>query len=80
MASTAPRNPLKITVHPDIDGTFSFGGWPININQESERVDIERGNKCYSIVFTPEGPILEIWNVDDSGELDGLDRTIHLPK
>lgn len=85
METSRPSNTLKITINPDVNTTLSINGWPINtgnkdpLDFEPERVDIERGRLSYSLVFTSDGPKLEIWDVDESGELAGLKTSIDLP-
>ena len=74
---------MKITIHPDVETTLEIGGWPINVTpsslgREPERVDIERQGKVYSVVFTTDGPKVEIWDIDN-GELTNLKASVALP-
>lgn len=83
METPTTRNSLKITINPDVDTKVDIGGWPINtrpdlIEKEPDRVDVERDSVCYSLVFSSDGPKLEIWEVDDSGELCGMQKIIDL--
>ncbi len=83
MATLKPRNTLKVTINPDVNTDLLLAGWPINtqaeiFDAEPERVNVEKGNTSYSIVFTSDGPKLEVWEIND-GELGALRGVIDLP-
>lgn len=87
MATTKPRNALKVTINPDSETSLTVGGWPINTNpdqdpldKEPERVNVERDGKSYSFVFTSDGVKVEIWDLEDDGELGGLRHVLDLPQ
>ena len=84
METTKPRNTLKITINPDATTELVVGGWAINTNpnaieNEPERVDVEKNGLSYSIVFTTDGVKLEVWTVEN-GELSSLMSVTDIPK
>lgn len=84
METLKPRNSLKVTINPDVDTDLILSGWPINtqaeiFDKEPERVNIEKGNRSFSIVFTSDGPVLEVWEIDETGEPAGLLSTTKIP-
>lgn len=84
METLKPRNTLKVTINPDVDTDLILSGWPVNtqteiFDKEPERFTVEKGNRSISIVLTSDGPVLEVWEIDDAGEPGGLLSTMKIP-
>lgn len=83
METIKSRAALRVVINPDKNTELSIAGWPINtlpeMFSEPERVGVEKDGKNYSIVFTDDGPVVEVWNVDGNGQLTAHTHTIKLP-
>lgn len=65
----------KITVNTSPENSFNVTDW--NIVGEAERVSVKRGDQEFSLVFADEGFRLEIWKLDEKGELKELYSTLY---
>ena len=58
---------MKVFVHPHEGKTADIESWSVT-EEELEQVMVVRGSRAYCLLFG-ETPTLEIWNIDEIGDL-----------
>lgn len=74
---------VTITINHNPQNEPSIVKWEINkgfLSPESERISIEFEGASYSFVLDEDNPRLEVWNIDDKGEVSDMKANISLPK
>lgn len=72
----------KITINHNLGTHTLIEKWAINdglFPPEPERVSVEYNNLSYSLVFDKDNPRVEMWNLDEEGEIKEIIQTITLP-
>ncbi len=72
---------FEVTVNSSIDEPFSIKSWTINDYEqgaEYSRVGVSSGLRHYAIVLKDGEPTLEIWSLDERGELFELEKSVNL--
>jgi len=68
---------MKVTINPQKGTHHEVINW--SVDNEPSRVSVDTEFYSYSIVLAPEGPQLEVWELDHSGEQLRLLSTQSLP-
>lgn len=73
---------MKITINPSLNKKLDLSLWNINFCEptEPERLSVDIEYRSYSLVIQENGPPkVEIWEIDETGNLLGLIKEIELP-
>ncbi len=68
---------MKITLNPTKNEQLELSTW--QVNDEPARVSADFKGMSYELIFSEEGPYVEIWSLDSNREPEALFDTIRLP-
>lgn len=72
-------NGIKITINNYPNTWVETSQWCILGKDDNQRVSVRNGKKEYSLaIYDNDDVILEIWSLDEDGELLDVERTIPL--
>ena len=72
---------IKLTINYNADSNVEIQQWPlVKCNtEESDRVSVELNGMSYSLVLDKENTRVEVWDIDNNGEIEKIKAHFKLP-